>query len=176
MSDTNNGRRGRTLDSAIHILHTTIEWVCVALLIAMIVVTVYQVFMRSVVNNATSWSEEVALLLMIWFGYLGMALGVRERVHISIEFVFDRLPRRAQMVVEAIGRILVGVFSFAMVREGVHLTSISTVQRLPATRLPRSSLYIVLVPAGFLMLLYIVETAMKTIRDMRSDREGGTRG
>ena len=176
MRDTNKSHIGRAIDSAIRLLHTTIEWVCVALLVAMIVVTVYQVFMRSVVNNATSWSEEVALLLMIWFGYLGMALGVRENVHISIEFVFVRLPRGAQIVVGAIGRILVGVFSFAMVWEGVHLTSISTVQRLPATRLPRSSLYIVLILSGFLMVAYIAEAAVKTIRDMRSRRRGETRG
>ena len=83
--------------------------------------------MRSVMNRAASWSEEVSLLMMIWFGYLGMALGVREDVHISIEFLFDRIPRGLQIVVEAAGRISIGVFSFAMLREGLRLMSISTV-------------------------------------------------
>ena len=130
--------------------------------------------MRSVMNRAASWSEEVSLLMMIWFGYLGMALGVREDVHISIEFLFDRIPRGLQIVVEAAGRISIGVFSFAMLREGLRLMSISTVQRMPATRLPRSSLYIVLILSGFLMLVYILEAAVKMVRDIRFGQGGGT--
>ena len=176
MADTPKGRSGRPIGSTIHILHTTIEWICVVLLAVMIVVTVYQVFMRSVLNDATSWSEEVALLLMIWFGYLGMALGVREKTHISIEFVFDHLPLGVRIVVDAIGRILVSAFACAMVWEGIRLTSISTVQRFPATRLPRSSMYLVLVLSGSLMLVYIVEATVKLIRDTRLGRGDAKRG
>lgn len=151
------------MTAAVNGVHRVIEWVCVLLLVVMIGVTVYQVFMRSVLNRATSWSEEIALLTMIWFGYMGMALGVRERVHISVDFLFERLPRNAQIVMDAVGRILVSVFAFTMLRQGLYLTSISTIQRFPATQIPRSFMYVVLVISGFLMLLYVVESAIQMI-------------
>lgn len=176
MAVANKNHHRRLPDSGIRILHTMVERVCVALLVMMIIVTVYQVFMRSVVNRSASWSEEAALLMMIWFGYLGMALGIREDVHISIEFVFDRLPRRLQIALETIGRILIGVFSFAMLRQGIRLSVISSVQRLPATRLPRSSLYIILILSGFLMLIYILEALVKMIRSMGCGPGGDARG
>jgi TRAP-type transport system small permease protein len=164
------------MTEVVNVLHRTIEWTCVLLLVIMIVVTVYQVFMRSVLNRATSWSEEIALLTMIWFGYMGMAIGVRERVHISVDFVFERLPGKAQIVMDAVGRVLVSVFAFTMLRQGFYLASISTVQRFPATRIPRSVMYVVLIISGFLMLLYVVESVIQAVLRFRNARADGSNG
>lgn len=161
------------MTAAVNVIHRLIEWFCVLLLVVMIVVTVYQVFMRSVLNRATSWSEEIALLTMIWFGYMGMALGVRERVHISVDFVFERLPRTTQIVMDAVGRILVSVFAFTMLTQGVYLVSISTVQRFPATQIPRSVMYVVLPISGFLMLLYVVESILQAVVGLLQERREG---
>lgn len=164
------------MTATVDLIHRAIEWLCVLLLIVMIAVTVYQVFMRSVLNSATSWSEEIALLMMIWFGYLGMALGVRERVHISVDFLYERLPRVAQIFMDGIGRILVSVFAFTMLRQGIFLTSISTIQRFPATRIPRAWMYVVLVISGFLMMLYVLESIFQSalrLQRLRGEARNG---
>jgi TRAP-type C4-dicarboxylate transport system permease small subunit len=169
-------RRIPGVTATIDVVHRVIELLCVLLLLVMIIVTVYQVFMRSVLNSATSWSEEIALLMMIWFGYMGMALGVRERVHISVDFLFERLPRIVQILMDAIGRILVSVFAFTMLQQGMFLTSISTIQRFPATRIPRAWMYIVLVISGFLMLLYVVESILQTLLRLQRIRREAQNG
>jgi TRAP-type C4-dicarboxylate transport system permease small subunit len=141
----------------IDFLHATVETVSVILLFIMIVVTVYQVVMRGVFRSPTSWSEEVALLLMIWFGYLGMVLGIRENVHISVEFFFDLLPEWMQFILDIVNNVLLAVFSYFMLVEGMRLMQVSRAQRFPATRLNRSWMYAVMLVAGALMILYILE-------------------
>ena len=53
-------------------------------LVTMIVIVSTTVFTRYVFNFTLRWSDEVALLMMIWFGFIGMALGVKENIHLSI--------------------------------------------------------------------------------------------
>lgn len=156
--------RAHPVTRAIDVLHGMVETVSVILLFIMIAVTVYQVVMRGVFRSPTSWSEEIALLLMIWFGYLGMVLGVRDNVHISVEFFFDRLPEWLQFTLEIVNNALLAVFSYFMLVEGMRLMEVSRAQRFPATRINRSWMYAVMLVAGALMFLYIGERLTYIVR------------
>ena len=55
------------------------------LVILLIVIIVScEVFARLVVHHSIMWSEEVALLLMVWTAFIAMAIGVEKGLHISI--------------------------------------------------------------------------------------------
>jgi hypothetical protein len=47
---------------------------CHLLLVAITMDTVAQVFLRLLLNSPTRWSEEIALLFLIWFGLLAVAV------------------------------------------------------------------------------------------------------
>jgi len=66
--------------------------ICHLLLVAITAVTVAQVFLRFALNSPTSWSEEIALLFLIWFGLLAVAVGIRRHEHVAITFLRDLLP------------------------------------------------------------------------------------
>lgn len=57
-----------------------------AILVAMSVVLVAQVFMRYVVNDPLVWAEELARYLLIWCTMIGTSLAVRESRHIVVDF------------------------------------------------------------------------------------------
>lgn len=51
----------------------------------------WQVFGRFVLNSSPSWTEQAALLLMIWYVMLGAAAGVKEGFHIRIALFEQKL-------------------------------------------------------------------------------------
>ncbi|SDK05254.1 TRAP transporter small permease [Natronincola ferrireducens] len=138
----------------IRFLDKSLEIVSMILLVLMIIVTVYQVILRSIFNNPTSWSEEIALLFMIWFGYLGVVNGVKDRTHITVEALSSRLSPRIQRILEKISDVLICGFGILMIKEGVVLYNISNMQRLPATQINKGMMYLVLIICGFMMVIY----------------------
>jgi TRAP-type C4-dicarboxylate transport system permease small subunit len=56
-------------------------------------IIVVEVFRRYVLNAASTWGEETAIYAFIWMSYVAAAKGVRNRSHLSVDTLRDRLPR-----------------------------------------------------------------------------------
>ena len=146
----------KIIAKTVRIIDKIIESISMVLLVLTIVVTAYQVVMRFVFNNPTSWSEEVTLLLLIWFGYIGVAMGVGRNYHITIESVTQRFPQKIQDYLQKFSDILICIFGGLMVQKGLELMKIAKVQVLPATQLNKSIMYLSLVVSGMLLVMYTV--------------------
>src|SRR4030042_1138000 len=87
---------------SIHIIFVIIEkffeLLSMGMLLAMTLIICYQVVMRYVFNASPSWSEEVSLILLIWFGILSIPIGVKLHLHIGIEYIYNQFPKRVQWV------------------------------------------------------------------------------
>ena len=53
------------------------ELLLVAMLVAMVVVEVLQIFMRRVMGSSLSWAEELVRYLFIWSGFLSISFTIR---------------------------------------------------------------------------------------------------
>ncbi len=69
------------------------------------------VFFRYVLNNSLSWTEELGRYFMIWAGFLGMSLALKEDLHVSVLFFIDKLPPRMRRIVVFIDDLVVMCFS-----------------------------------------------------------------
>ena len=138
-----------------------IEIVSVILLVLMIVTTCYQVVLRYVFNNPTSWSGEIAIIFLIWFGYLGIALGVKERGHISIDIIYSKLNSTYKKCLDLFFYVCMIIFSIMMITNGKLLFSVTTMQKLPATGLSKALLYLTLIVTGILIILYSVQNILE---------------
>ena len=70
------------------------------MLVAMTLIICVHVFYRYVLNSGIKWSEEVSMLLYVYFGSVSVIYGVRHGLHIGIELFFNALPKPAQRVCE----------------------------------------------------------------------------
>ncbi|MCC3144049.1 TRAP transporter small permease [Halanaerobium sp. Z-7514] len=143
-----------SIKSGLDLSEKILSYIAMIFLVVMIVIVSATVFTRYVFNFTLRWSDEVALLMMIWFGFLGMALGVKECIHLSIEFFMSLLPNKLQKIVYRIEDILVGLFGWFLLRYGWQLYNSTKRTRLPATQWSRGLLFIVLPIAGFLTIIY----------------------
>ncbi|BCX17337.1 MAG: hypothetical protein KatS3mg117_1019 [Geminicoccaceae bacterium] len=65
------------------------------------------VFWRYVLNDALSWSEEVAKFAMIWLTFTGAPLALVAGGHVAIEILPRLLPRRARHLLFAFVLLIV---------------------------------------------------------------------
>ena len=59
--------------------------------IAMVVLTCWQVFTRYVLQNPSSWSEELVSYLFAWASLLGASLVTGERGHMNIPILVEKM-------------------------------------------------------------------------------------
>lgn len=124
-----------------------------AMLCAMVIIICYQVVMRYVFNRSPSWSEEVSLILLVWFGILSIPIGVKLHLHIGIEYIFRQFPMRMQWIVSRLVYLLITAFGVVMIIAGIQLVDFMRMSTLPATKLPSAVPYSV-IPLSGLMLAY----------------------
>ncbi|HIY16788.1 MAG TPA: TRAP transporter small permease, partial [Candidatus Intestinimonas stercorigallinarum] len=80
-------------------------------LIAMTALTCWQVFTRYVLNNPSTWSEELVGYLFAWASLFGASLITGERGHMNIPVVVEKMPLGAQKILGIFGELIAMAFS-----------------------------------------------------------------
>ncbi len=123
-------------------------------LIAMTFIISWQVFGRFVLNSSPSWSEQTALLLMIWYVFFAASAGVWERFHIRIEVLENRLaPERVRVLRIAI-HALIAIFGIVLCVYGAMLAWLVKDFVIPSLGISRAAAYIAIPVSGLLISLF----------------------
>ena len=124
------------------------------LVILLIVIIVScEVFARLVVHHSIMWSEEVALLLMVWTAFIAMAIGVEKGLHISISLFFNMFPKTVQKIIDKINCSAVIFFGAVLIIYGSRLAQMTMRSTLPATQWPAGTAYAIM-PVGGIFIIY----------------------
>ena len=78
------------------------EAILAILLVIMSLLTGAQVFMRYVLNNSLTWSEELNRFCYIWSGFISVGYCIRKRIEIRIDMIVNALPHTLHEIVETI--------------------------------------------------------------------------
>lgn len=149
------------LRKACRVLFKALEWFAIICMVVLTIIVFMDVILRYIFKQGFSWSQEVATLMLVWFSLIGMAIGVLEKIHISIEMFTAKLPERAIRVLESVDHILIAVFGGAMVYYGLLIMNMTKLSTLPATKLPSSVLYVILPLSGLLVAVNAVLVAAR---------------
>ena len=123
-------------------------------LIAMTGVIAWQVFGRFILQSSPSWSEQIALLLMIWYVFFAAAAGVWERFHIRIEILEHRLdPTRVRWLRIGIHALIAGLGLVFVVFGGLLIWSVRDFV-IPSLGISRAWAYAAIPIAGALIVLF----------------------
>jgi TRAP-type C4-dicarboxylate transport system permease small subunit len=90
---------------------------------------------------------------MIWAGYLGCVLALKEGSHISITAVVDLFPPAARRVIRFLARLIVTVFlAVIVVTSFTHLRGLK-IQKSSAMEIPMVIPYFSVTVGAFLMAI-----------------------
>jgi TRAP-type C4-dicarboxylate transport system permease small subunit len=126
-------------------------------LFVIVVIVFYQVFGRYVMNSSPTWTESMALLLVLYVTLIGAAVGVRDAGHIGMESLLVLVPEHVRNRIELAIHLLVIVFAAAMVYNGVLLGLSVASYKIPNLALPEALRYVPLVLSGVLIILFSIE-------------------
>jgi len=142
-----------------------LEYAKIVLLVIVAIVSA-QVFSRKFFGTSIRWSEEVALLLMIWMAFISMAIGVERHLHIAIEMFANKLPAKARTCVEKINDIATFLFGFVLCIYGSRLVSSTMTSTLPATQWPAGIEYLMM-PVGGIFIMYFSALSIFNLQKYR---------
>jgi TRAP-type transport system small permease protein len=125
-------------------------------LLSMILIVIVQVITRKLFNFVFFWSEEMTLLLLIWFSFMGIALGFREHLHLGIDTFTNLLPKKIDKIITKFIYACTLAFGIYLVYYGWDFTRLMHQSRLPATNLPNSLTYLVMPISGLMITIYSV--------------------
>ncbi|WP_067730371.1 TRAP transporter small permease [Oceanobacillus damuensis] len=140
-----------------------------SILAVMVLVIIYQVFSRQILGSAPAWSEEVSRLLFVWVSFLGIAYGFREKLHIGVGVLIDRLPKNVQNIFDYFAKVLVIGLGCILFYYGWQFTVLTSSSTMPATGMPSSVLYASIPVSGFFVVLNGVELLFR--KGMHQDLE-----
>lgn len=135
-----------------------------SLLILMTLIVSWVVFSRYFLHKTPAWGEEGALLCMVWFGFLSMALGVRDDLHLRITILDQFLSDKTKNFLNWISRILIIGFAIFMITEGIKMSKVATGNYMPGIKLNSAFLYAAVPLAGIAMIYYIIQASIKEIK------------
>lgn len=145
-------------------LEKIVETLGVTLLVLMVLIIGIQVFCRYFLNFTPSWSEDISLLFMIWFSFLGIALGVKRDTHLSIEVFYSRFSKGFQNFINIFNYILIIFFSYILLTRGIVLVKMTLRSTIPSLGIPTSNLYIAIPIMSGLIIVFLIQKFIKYSR------------
>jgi len=135
-----------------------LDVIIVILMLAMVGVVFYQVIMRQIFENPPMWGEQISVLFMVWFVFLGIVLGLEENLHIGITMFVNMLPKQVIFFVEILVNLLIMGLAGLYIRFGfTHFAFLlRTGAVMPVTNLPNAVYYLPVSLTGTLMILVLL--------------------
>lgn len=138
-----------------HVLKTILAAVSVTLFTVLVATTTWQVISRQILNEPSTWSEELARLLFVWLSFLGSAFLFGERGHIAVDFLARKLPFAGQRVAQIFVQAMVLLFALVgLVWGGYLAASIAWEQNLTALPFTIGWVYLVIPIAGVFIAIF----------------------
>nr|WP_221195901.1 TRAP transporter small permease [Halomonas organivorans] len=112
------------------------------------------VFGRYVLNDTPTWVEQSSLLIVVYVTCLGAAAGVRNKSHLSIEFVREGMPAIPRALMRQVADLFVVLFGAFMAWQGGIMVLDNIGRPIPMIGLSESWRALPLVICGGLMVLF----------------------
>lgn len=140
-------------------------YIAVACLLGIVGTVLGSVIWRYVLNNAPSWSEQVALLLVINVAMFGAAAAIRDEGHIGMESLVGLLPKPMQFWIGNINGYFTILFGIALVWLGSLMAVAVFPSKIPSLGITESFRYLPCVISGVLIILFSIEHLIAMFTD-----------
>jgi len=127
--------------------------------VALVYLTVifgWLVYGRYVLNATPTWVEQAALLLVVLIGFLGAAVGVHQKTHLSVTYFVDLCPKFLQRILLVGTHLMMGAFGAVMMIYSYDLVVFKWSTEIPLIGLPEGLRAVPIMLSGALVMLFTV--------------------
>ncbi|MGI6454589.1 MAG: TRAP transporter small permease [bacterium] len=155
------------------VVDSLIKWLVIVLMGISVINVLWQVFTRYVLNNPSSWTEELARYMLIWVSFLGAAYAVRLKMHLSIDVLTENLSGGSKVYSQMFVQMCIFLFAlFVMVIGGIRLVNLtlSLNQISAALHVKLGYVYLIVPLTGLLIMFYSAVFFMENVEEL--NRQG----
>ncbi|MBN1788370.1 MAG: TRAP transporter small permease [Sedimentisphaerales bacterium] len=145
------------LKSVKKILDRSLELLIMVVVAILVVDVLWQVFTRFILKDPSTWSEELAVFMLIWVSLLGGAVALSRGAHLGIDYFVGKLSPIKRLYTEVFVFLCILLFSFCvMILGGMDLvvTTLHLEQVSPALGVKIGYVYLAVPISGFFLVLY----------------------
>ena len=140
-------------------LNRLIEGLLIVIFGLLVLDVLWQVFARYVLNQSYSFTEEFARFALIWLAVVGAAYLNGRRVHLSMDFLLNKLsPEKRSKRLQVIEALMLLFALVVMVGGGGNLvfTTLDLGQTSPAMRISLGYVYAIVPVSGLLIVFFSI--------------------
>jgi tripartite ATP-independent transporter DctM subunit len=154
---------GRALDRVEGVLGTAADVTAAALLLVDIVLLGWAVTARYVLNIPVTWVEELATLIFLWFGMLGVASAIRRRIHMRLSFILSKMSASWRSRFETVANVVLLLFLIKLVRPTFDLIELNHVVTSPNMGVPGSVPVLATLVSVALMIFFLLAQMWRSL-------------
>ncbi|NME35469.1 MULTISPECIES: TRAP transporter large permease subunit [Fusobacterium] len=129
------------------------EYVGGTLFIIMFGILILQIISRQVLGNPLIWSEELARLVFVYVGMLGISMGIRSQQHVLIDFLFNYFSPSIKKLVLTISQLLIFLSIIFMCYFGRIVTAKKWIMEIVSLHISSGWMYMALPLISILMMV-----------------------
>jgi len=148
-------------------LETILKFSIGALIAIIVGLTAYGVPMRYLFLRPQAWAMEISRFGFPWLVMLGAALITRQKAHINITFLLDRLPQPIRFLWQLVIHLTMLAFCGILVEQGLNIYPTVAGAKSPTLNWSMGWLYLPVPVSGALMGLFIVEQMIRLCVERR---------
>ncbi len=153
------------------VLDRMLEGLVIVVMAVLVLDVLWQVFTRLVLKDPSTWTEELAIFMLVWVSLLGAAVALGRGAHLGIDYFVGKLPARAKLATEVLVFLSIAAFSLlVMIVGGVDLvaSNLDLGQESPALRVKMGYVYLAVPISGFFLTLYAVIGLLERLQRLSS--------
>ena len=153
----------KLFDRLLSFISSITKYVMLVMATCIFFIVLFTVFSRYLFNYVASWSEEVPRYLLVWIGFLGAALAVRQKEHIGFDYVYSRLPDRLRRVLQFLLNLGIAYIGLIMLIYGIDFVQAFGGDWMESIPYKNNWFYISLPISGALIVLYVICEELQSI-------------
>lgn len=120
-----------------------------------VLLTVYGVVMRYVLNAPSAWVEEVCLALFVWFTFMGASVLMSHQEHVNVDYLIKKLPIIVyRFINDILVPIMISIALMFMLFYGLQLLQMSENRFTSTLKIPYAYIYAAIPVSAFFMLYH----------------------
>lgn len=138
-------------------INKTVEWFSIGLVIVMVLLVLWQIVARYLLNSPSSFSEALTRYLFVWLVLVTSTYAFGSRDHMYISALNDRLRGKTRTVVNILIEVLTILFAACvMVFGGSIIARMQMVSLDSSLHIPMGIVYAIIPVCGVIIVFYCI--------------------
>lgn len=149
-----------------------LNFIIVAMFSCMSIAVFIQIIFRYLLHQPIYWSEEFPRFILIWLTFLGSAIAMKNRSHLSISLLTNRLSVKKRISVQFFANLLSLLFISILVWGGIIITILTMPNRTAALQMPTGLVYLAVPVGGIIMIIYLLKNTIELFKENSNKAKG----